>query len=283
MSADGVRCASYLPSDGYLDPSLLTTALADGARAGGCRIFTHTRVTGIDVDRDAYVRPRVRGVQTEWGPIEAEVVVNAGGMFAAEIGRMAGVRVPIVPFAHEYLVTQPFRERGVGRGSDAPADAARPRPADLLPRGGRAGWSWAATSATRRRGRSTSTSLDAIPADFNGRLLEEDWPRFEEIAANSRKRVPPMDEITVTRLINGPEAFTPDNEFCLGETEVRGLFVAAGFCAHGLAGAGGIGRVMAEWILDGRARDGRVGDGHPPLRAALPLARLHAQARAGGV
>ena len=93
--------------------------------------------------------------------------------------------------------------------------------------------------------------LDAIPQDFNGRLLEEDWPRFEEIAVNSRKRVPVMDEITVTRLINGPEAFTPDNEFCLGESEVRGFFVAAGFCAHGLAGAGGIGKVMAEWILEG--------------------------------
>ena len=113
MSTDGVRCASYLPSDGYLDPSLLTTALIEGAREGGCRVFTHTRVTGIDVDRSS-AHPRVRGVQTEWGPIEAEVVVNAGGMFAAEIGRMAGVRVPIVPFAHEYLVTQPFRDRGVG-------------------------------------------------------------------------------------------------------------------------------------------------------------------------
>ena len=83
---------------------------------------------------------------------------------------------------------------------------------------------------------------DAIPADFNGRLLEEDWPRFEEIAANSRRRVPAMDEVQVTRLINGPEAFTPDNEFCLGETEVGGFYVAAGFCAHGLAGAGGWGR-----------------------------------------
>ena len=68
-----------------------------------------------------------------------------------------------------------------------------------------------------------------------------------------------MEEIKVTRLINGPEAFTPDNEFCLGETEVRGLFVAAGFCAHGLAGAGGIGKLMAEWILDRRARAATCG------------------------
>ena len=242
MSTEGVRCASYLPSDGYLDPSLLTTALVDGAREGGCRVFTHTRVTGIDV-----VDERVRGVQTEWGPIEAEVVVDAGGMFAAELGRMAGVRVPIVPFAHEYLVTQPFRERTPGEHLPTLRDP------DLLiyfrEEGGglvmggyeRESAPWALDEHLR----------DAIPADFNGRLLEEDWPRFEEIAKNSSKRVPAMDEITVTRLINGPEAFTPDNEFCLGESEVRGFFVAAGFCAHGLAGAGGIGRVMAEWILQG--------------------------------
>jgi 4-methylaminobutanoate oxidase (formaldehyde-forming) len=247
MSAEGVRCASYLPSDGYLDPSLLTTALVDGAREGGCRVFTHTRVTGIDVDERIATQPRVRGVQTEWGPIEAEVVVNAGGMFAAELGRLAGVRVPIVPFAHEYLVTQPFRERSAGEHLPTLRDP------DLLiyfrEEGGglvmggyeRDSAPWALDEHLR----------DAIPADFNGRLLEEDWPRFEQIAKNSSRRVPAMDEITVTRLINGPEAFTPDNEFCLGESEVRGLFVAAGFCAHGLAGAGGIGRVMAEWILAG--------------------------------
>jgi glycine cleavage system aminomethyltransferase T/glycine/D-amino acid oxidase-like deaminating enzyme len=241
MSSEGVRCASYLPSDGYLDPSLLTTSLVDGARQGGCRVFTHTRVTAIDVQDGS-----VRGVQTEWGAIEAEVVVDAGGMFAAEIGRMAGVRVPVVPFAHEY-VTQPFRERTPGEHLPTLRDP------DLLiyfrEEGGglvmggyeRQSAPWALDEHLR----------DAIPADFNGRLLEEDWPRFEEIAKNSSKRVPAMDEITVTRLINGPEAFTPDNEFCLGESEVRGFFVAAGFCAHGLAGAGGIGRVMAEWILQG--------------------------------
>ena len=109
MVTDGVRCASYLPTDGYLDPSLLTYALIEGAREGGCRVFTHTRVTGIDVDGG----PRERRADRV-GDIEAEIVVNAGGMFAAEIGRMAGVRVPVVPFAHEYLVTQPFRERAAG-------------------------------------------------------------------------------------------------------------------------------------------------------------------------
>ena len=243
MVTDGVRCASYLPTDGYLDPSQLTFALAAGAREGGTRVFTHTRVTGIDV-----VDGRVRGVQTEWGPIEAEVVVNAGGMFAAQIGRMAGVRIPVIPFAHEYLVTQPFRERADGEPLPTLRDPDllvyfREEGAGLVMGGyERHSAPWALDGAT---------GLDAIPEDFNGRLLEEDWPRFEEITENSRRRVPAMDEITVTRLINGPEAFTPDNEFCLGETEVRGFFVAAGFCAHGLAGAGGVGKVMAEWIVEG--------------------------------
>ena len=253
MVTDGVRCGSYLATDGYLDPSLLTTALADGARAGGVRIFTHTRVTAIDVEEVGGAGSgtrRVRGVQTEWGPIEAEVVVNAGGMFAAEIGRMAGVRVPIVPFAHEYLVTQPFRDRTVdGEIVHLPTL----RDPDLLiyfreEGGGLVMGGYERESAPWAL---DGKLLDAVPQDFNGRLLEEDWPRFEEIARNSRKRVPAMDEITVTRLINGPEAFTPDNEFCLGESEVAGFFVAAGFCAHGLAGAGGIGKAMAEWIVAG--------------------------------
>jgi glycine cleavage system aminomethyltransferase T/glycine/D-amino acid oxidase-like deaminating enzyme len=242
MVTDGVRCASYLPTDGYLDPSLLTTALIDGARQGGCRVYTHTRVTGIDVERG-----RIRRVDTEWGAIETEVVVNAGGMFAAGLGRMAGVRVPVIPFAHEYLVTQPFRERTAGEHLPTLRDP------DLLiyfreEGGGLVMGGYERHSAPWAL---DEHQLDRIPSDFNGRLLEEDWPRFEEIAVNSRQRVPAMNEVTITRLINGPEAFTPDNEFCLGESEVGGLFIAAGFCAHGLAGAGGIGKVMAEWILSG--------------------------------
>jgi glycine cleavage system aminomethyltransferase T/glycine/D-amino acid oxidase-like deaminating enzyme len=244
MSTEGVLGAVYLPTDGYLDPSQLTYALADGARRGGVQIFTNTRVTGIDV-----ADGRVRGVDTERGHIEAELVVNAGGMFAAEIGRMAGVRVPIVPMAHEYLVTQPLAGRKPGEHVPTLRDPDlliyfREDGAGLVMGGYErhcAPWSLTQDGA----------GFDAIPPDFNGRLLEEDWDRFEEIVENSKLRVPAMADVKVTRLINGPEAFTPDGEFCLGETEVRGLFVAAGFCAHGLAGAGGIGKVVAEWIVDG--------------------------------
>jgi 4-methylaminobutanoate oxidase (formaldehyde-forming) len=203
MVTDGVRAASYLPTDGYLDPSRLTYALADGARKGGVSMFTHTRVTGIDVSEG-----RVHGISTEWGHIEAEVVVNAGGMYAAEIGRLAGVRVPIVPFAHEYLVTQPFRERGDGH-------LATMRDPDNLVYFREEGGGLVMGGYERH---SAPWSLDEhlvdrIPATFNGQLLEEDWERFEEIAESSKIRVPVMDQVTITKLINGPEAFTPDNEF----------------------------------------------------------------------
>ncbi len=243
MSTDGVLGAAYLDSDGHLDPSQLCYALAAGARAGGVRIAQHTRVIGIDVAGD-----RVTGVRTDAGDIECEIVVNCGGMFAAEIGRLAGVRIPLVPMSHQYLITEAVPELS-GRADPLPGL----RDPDLLVyyrqevegllMGGyeRTALPWTATEST----------YDAIPADFNGKLLPEDWPRFEEILTNSTVRVPQLAELGLRRMINGPEAFTPDNEFILGETEVSGFFVAAGFCAHGIAGAGGIGQVMAEWILDG--------------------------------
>jgi glycine cleavage system aminomethyltransferase T/glycine/D-amino acid oxidase-like deaminating enzyme len=251
MSTEGVLGGAWLPTDGYIDPSQLTYALADGARRGGCRIFTNTRVTGIDV-KDG----RVRGVRTDKGNIAADVVVDAGGMFAAEIGRMAGVRVPLLPMSHQYLVTQPLDAVREARGS---GEARRSLPTlrdpdwlvyyredgDGLVMGG---YERQSQPAFLPNG---TGDFDAIPPDFNGRLLEEEWDRFEEIGRNSERRVPAMSEIKVTKLINGPEAFTPDNEFCLGESEVAGFFVCAGFCAHGLAGAGGIGKVVAEWIVEG--------------------------------
>ena len=245
MSTEGVLGGAWTETDGYIDPSQLTYALADVARReGDLQVFQNTRVTGIEV-----ADGRVQAVATEKGRIAAEVVVNAGGMFAAEIGRLAGIRVPLIPFGHQYLVTQPVREHS--------ADQRLPtlRDPDLLiyfreDGGGlvMGGYERDSQPAFLPAG---PAGLDAIPPDFNGRLLEDDWDRFAEITENSKIRVPVMDEAKITKLINGPEAFTPDNEFCLGESEVRGLFVAAGFCAHGLAGAGGIGKVMAEWIAEG--------------------------------
>jgi glycine cleavage system aminomethyltransferase T/glycine/D-amino acid oxidase-like deaminating enzyme len=241
LDTEGVVGAAYLESDGYLDPSQLCYSLAAGARAGGVQIFTHTRVTGLDVDHG-----RVMGVTTDRGHIECEVVVNCGGMFAAEIGRLAGVRVPLVPMSHQYLVTEAFlprRENSLPTLRDPDLLVYFRQEVDGLVMGG--------YERNPAPFAASATEYDAVPAEFNGQLLKEDWSRLEEIAANSQRRVPIMGDVGVRRVINGPEAFTPDNEFCLGETDVAGLFVAAGFCAHGIAGAGGIGQVMAEWIVAG--------------------------------
>jgi 4-methylaminobutanoate oxidase (formaldehyde-forming) len=234
MAIDGVLGAAYLPTDGYIDPSQLTFALAEGARRRGAEVNTQTRVTGITIERG-----RVTGVETDRGTVETEVVVNAGGMFAGELGALVGVTVPVIPMAHEYLVLKPS-----GLALDMPTmrDPSllvyfRPESGGLIMGG--------------YERRCAPWSLDGIPGDFNGKLLEEDWPRFEELMENAIVRVPSLAEMEVVRLVNGPEAFTPDGEFVLGPTDVRGFWVAAGFCAHGLAGAGGMGKLVAEWIVEG--------------------------------
>src|SRR3954452_11496830 len=239
MSTDGVLGAVWLPTDGWLDPSGLANALAAGAHAKGVKIRTRTRVVAIGRDRG-----RVTGVTVEKDgqrdEIRADVVVNAGGMFAPEIGRLVGVMVPIIPMAHEYLFTEPIE--GVHPGLPQLRD-----PDNLVyfreEVGGLCMGGYERHPAP--------WSLDGVPADFNGKLLAPDWPRFAEIMEGAVRRVPAIGDAGINRMINGPEAFTPDNEFILGESEVRGFFVAAGFCAHGIAGAGGIGRQMASWIVDG--------------------------------
>jgi glycine cleavage system aminomethyltransferase T/glycine/D-amino acid oxidase-like deaminating enzyme len=234
MSTDGVLGAAYLPTDGYIDPSQLTFALAEGARRGGAEIATQTRVMAINVERG-----RTTGVETDKGAIETEIVVDAGGIFAGEIGRLAGVNVPVVPMAHEYLITRP---------SGVPLDVPTLRDPSLLVyfRGESGGLVMGGYERNP-----APWSLDGIPPDFNGKLLAEDWPRFEELMENALVRVPSLADMEVIRLINGPEAFTPDGEFIIGPSDVRGFWVAAGFCAHGLAGAGGMGKLVAEWIVEG--------------------------------
>ncbi len=240
MTLDGVLGAVWLPTDGWLDPSGLAQALAAGARSRGAQIRQHTRVVGIQVHGG-----RVRGVEVEArdgsrSTITADVVVNAGGMYAPEIGRMAGVTVPIIPMAHQYLFTHAIE--GVHPGLPTMRD-----PDNLCyfreEVGGLCMGGYERDPAP--------WSLNGVPEDFNHRLLDPDWPRFESIMEGAIRRVPAIADAGVTRMINGPEGFTPDNEFILGESEVRGFFVAAGFCAHGIAGTGGIGQQMARWIVDG--------------------------------
>jgi glycine cleavage system aminomethyltransferase T/glycine/D-amino acid oxidase-like deaminating enzyme len=234
MDLDGVLGAAYIPTDGYVDPSQLTFALMKGARQRGAEVATQTRVTAIDIDRG-----RVRGVQTTRGAVETEVVVNAGGIYAQEIGAMAGVNVPIVPMAHQYLITRPS---GISLDLPTMRDPSllvyfRPDVGGLVVGGyERDPKPW---------------GLDGIPGDFNAKLLPADWDRFEPLMQNAALRVPMLEQAEILRMINGPEAFTPDGEFILGPTDIHGFWVAAGFCAHGLAGAGGMGQLMAEWIVEG--------------------------------
>ena len=206
MSTDGVLGAVWLPTDGWLDPSGLAQALAAGARAARRPDpARRRRVVAIGIERG-----RVTGVTVEHGgertEIRADVVVNAGGMFAPEIGRLVGVTVPIIPMAHQYLFTEPIE--GVHPGLPQLRD-----PDNLVyfreEVGGLCMGGYERDPAP--------WSLDGIPPDFNGKLLAPDWQRFEPIMEGAIRRVPSMADAGVNRVINGPEAFTPDNEFILGE------------------------------------------------------------------
>ena len=241
IDLEGVVGACYMASDGQVDPSQLAMALAAGARRQGVQIFTHTRVLEIKTTNG-----RVNSVVTDKGEIECEIVVNCGGMYAPQIARMVNVRVPIVPMSHQYLITENFMPQ------DAPFLPSLRDPDNLIYfRQEVSGLLMGGYERTSKAWSADYNNIDDIPANFNNSLLAEDWDRFTDIAEASQKRVPKMAEVGIKSFINGPEGFTPDNEFCLGETSVGGFFVAAGFCAHGIAGAGGIGKVVAEWVIAG--------------------------------
>ena len=215
---------------------------------------------------------RVTHVVTDHGTIEAESVVLACGMYTPDVAALAGVNVPIVPMAHQYLITKAV--------DGVTPDLPQLRDPDNLVYFRREGDGLLLGGYERDP---APWSLHGVPADFNNRLLPEDWDRFAPLMQNACRRVPAAETADVVSLVNGPEGFTPDNEFVLGESDVHGLFVAAGFCAHGIAGAGGVGRVMAEWIARRPPVVRHVEDGHPPLRRAVPQPRVRACARRRGV
>jgi glycine cleavage system aminomethyltransferase T/glycine/D-amino acid oxidase-like deaminating enzyme len=236
LSTDGVLAAAFIPDDGYLDPSQLTFALAAGARRLGAQIEARTRVTGIEVNDG-----RTVAVQTDKGRVECEVVVNAAGIYARQVARLVGVDVPIIPFGHQYLVTEPF---------DPPLEPLPTLrdPDNLVYFRTEVG---GLVMGGYERG-PKPWAIDGVPDDFEAKLLPSDLERMEEVFVNGSRRVPAVETAEVKMFFNGPEAFTPDADFLLGETDVRGFWIAAGGCAHGLAGAGGIGKTMGEWIVDGR-------------------------------
>ncbi|WP_238014736.1 FAD-dependent oxidoreductase [Dactylosporangium sp. AC04546] len=234
LNVADVRLAGWLPGDGWLEPAQLAEALAAGARSLGVRIVTGTRVTGISVSNG-----RVSAVETPVGRITTEVVVNAAGAAAGQVGLLAGVDLPIVPIKHQYVVSDtlgmPTMELPTVRDPDRIVYFRGGDETGLLVGG-----------YVRDPSLFWPASMDQPRT-----LFEPDMPKFTESWENARHRVPTLRDLGIARVVHGPEAFTPDGEFLLGETPVAGLWVAAGFCVHGLAAAGGVGKVMAEWIVDG--------------------------------
>lgn len=226
----------WLPGDGKANPADITQALARGARTRGARIVEKTRVTGIRVDKGA-----VTAVETDRGTIACEMVAICAGQWSRAVGEMCGVAIPLHSAEHMYIVTgridgvtpelpvmrDPdgyiyFKEEvgGLVMGGFEP---------DAKPWG-----------------------MDGIPHPFEFQLLPDDWDQFEILMQKALERVPALERAEIKTFLNGPECFTPDNNFILGEApEVRNVFVAAGFNSMGIASGGGAGRALAEWMIEG--------------------------------
>ena len=239
IRVDDLAGALWLPGDGTANPTDVTQALARGARQQGAQVFERTRVIDVLLRDGA-----VAGVRTESGDIEAEVVVNCAGQWAAQIGAMAGVTVPLHSAEHFYVVTDQiegvrpdlpilrdpdgytyFKEEVGGLVVGGFEPEAKP---------------W--------------LSPQDIPYPFEFQLLEEDWEHFSVLMDSALHRIPVLERTGIRKFYNGPESFTPDNQFLLGPApEVRNFYVGAGFNSVGIASAGGAGRALAEWIVEGEA------------------------------
>ena len=224
MQVDDLVGAIWLPADGKANPTDLTYALAKGARNRGCRIVEKTRVLDVLTAGGA-----VRGVRTDAGDIEAEIVVNCGGQWAKQLAAMVGANVPLHSAEHFYVVTEDidgvhpdlpilrdpdgytyFKEEVGGLVIGGFEPEAKP---------------W--------------VSPDAIPYPFEFQLLDEDWEHFEVLMNSALLRIPALESTGIKKFYNGPESFTPDNQFVLGEApECRNFFVGAGFNSVGIATAG---------------------------------------------
>lgn len=236
MTTDDLVGAAFLPTDGQASPSDVAQSLAKGARMHGARIVEDCGVTGFET-----VRGRVTAVLTEHGRIACEAVVNCAGMWAREVGRLAGVSVPLQPVQHQYILTEPVA--GV-----TPALPTLRDPDRLTYYKEEVG----GLSMGGYEANPIAWGDGGIPAGFEFQLLDEDWDHFEPHMLQAIERVPALRTAGVKRMINGPESFTPDGNFILGEApEVGGFFVGCGFNAFGIASAGGAGWALAGWVMDG--------------------------------
>jgi len=236
MQVDDVVGAAFLPTDGQVSPTDITMSLAKGARNAGVTIREGVSVTGVEVDNG-----RLRAVMTDQGRIGCGKLVICAGQWSREIGRMAGVNVPLVSVQHQYLITEAID----GVTSNLPTL----RDPDRLTY-------WKEEVGGLVMGgyepNPKPWAIEGLPQNFEFQLLEDDLEHFEPLLELAIGRVPAMQTAGVKEFINGPESFTPDGNFILGEApEVRGVYVGAGFNAFGIASGGGAGMVLAEWVAKG--------------------------------
>ena len=236
INVDDVLGGIFIPSDGHANPTDVTMALARGARAGGVKILEDTKVTAIH-----HSDGRVTGVGTEAGDIAAAYVVLATGMWTRDLAATVGLNVHLHACEHFYIVTEAFD----GVTPDLPVF----RDYD----------SWAYYKEDAGKILLGAFEPDAkpwgsegIPEDFCSDQLPDDFEHFEPILEAALRRMPALAEIGIQTFFNSPESFTPDNHYYMGEAPgLPGLFVAAGFNSIGIQSAGGVGKVLAEWMRDG--------------------------------
>jgi 4-methylaminobutanoate oxidase (formaldehyde-forming) len=237
MQVDDVVGAAFMPTDGQANPSDITQSLAKGARMAGARIFEDTKVLSVDVEKGV-----IKGVETEKGYIECAVVITCCGQWTRNFAKAVGVNVPLVSMEHQYMVTE--RIEGV------PTNLPTLRDPDRLTYykeevGGLVMGGYEPNPIDWARG-------GVIPTGFHYALLDSNFDHFEQIMELSLGRVPALETAGIKELVNGPESFTPDGNFILGEApELKNFYVGAGFNAFGIASGGGAGMALAEWVAKG--------------------------------
>jgi glycine cleavage system T protein len=239
LSAENLYGAVYVPDDGHIDPSGITYEFARQARNMGVQIYTNVLVTGIELSPAR----EVSNVITDHGDIKTECVVNAAGQWAPRIGAMVGLHIPIVSMMNQYLTTKPIP------GHELPTQTPVIRDPDNL------FYCREDVGAFLFGGFETNPkpwSVDGVPWDFSQQLLPGEWELFEGIMEGAMRRIPIMRQAEAIELVNGPDAFTPDGYYVLGPVPgLKGFYIAAGGSDNGIAGGGGVGKLTAEWILEG--------------------------------
>ena len=242
LRTDDLAGAVWIPGDGKANPTDLTQSLAKGARNGGARFAEGVKVVGVTARCGRVTGVRWKSSMDE-GDIVCETIVNCGGQWAREFGRLAGVNVPLYSAEHFYLVTKTIP----GITPDMPV--IRDPDGYLYYKEEVGGLVMGGFEPAAK-----PWSPEPIPDGFEFQLLPEDWDHFEILMTNAIHRTPCLETAEVKLLLNGPESFTGDGNFILGEApELAGYFVCAGFNSAGIANSGGAGKLVAEWIVNGDA------------------------------